>query len=278
MTNENEVVSVGPDWMTVTTVKGDGVDDLQMIAFDIVQQHLPSDAVSKPWGMQGYRGKSYGSLKIGTRNSEEGILIISGELCRRAYSAIPIDPFAVTRLDLQVTLRLDKPDVDHAMRFYNEKRQLQNQNTSGKLWRLVSSATGNTLYYGKRGNVEMLRFYDKSIDYGFEQKGMAWRYEIEYGRKKAKAVADVVGAMEDPYAEIVGMVALAYKKAGFPPQFKHNTTISAIESAVEVKTASSQVRWLERNVRPVVTQLLMSGHEKEVIEALSLRQFCRERK
>ena len=275
MTNESEVIDAGIDWLTVTQVDGGGVDELQMIAFDIKEQFLPSDAVPEPWGMQGYRGKSYGPLKIATREPEQAILIVSGALAKEAYPAIPIPFDRVKRIDLQVTVRLAEPDDRVAVRYYETQRNLRTESERAKLWRLVSSATGDTLYHGRRGNSVYMRFYDKSLDLNAAGLGYCWRYEVEYRKKAAMNIAKTVAYSKEPYADIASLVWSQFSKCGFPPSYHRGGEIRVMEVGAKYKTPEGQVRWLERNVSPVVTQLVNLGYEAQVINSLGLSDALR---
>lgn len=278
MTNENEVVDTGVDWITVTEVTGKRVDDLVMIAHDIKQQFIPNDVVPKPWGMQGYRGKSYGQLKIGTRDPEGAIMTISGDLAKQAYPAIPIPFNRVKRIDLQVTVRLAEADDRMALRHYEAQRNLRNESEDAKMWRVISSATGDTLYYGKRGNAVMLRFYDKSLDLNENRLGRCWRYEVEYRLKTAKNIAKSVAYAKDPYADIASLVWSQFNKVGFPPAYHNSNKIRVMEVGTSYVTPEGQVKWLERNVAPVVANLFALGYEEQVIGSLGLGGILRKGK
>lgn len=275
MSDANAIISSGTDWLTVTEVTGPRAKDLEMIAYDIQQQFIPRDALPKSWKGQGYTGHTIGGLAFGTRNDHEAILRLSGELARKAYPAIAIDWTRVTRIDLQVTVAFKQRDDRMALRKYEE---LRNSTKSGKIdspYKLISSNTGDTLYFGKRTHATMLRFYDKSLDYGMEQTGYAWRYEVEYKKRKAKNIAKTVAFMKDPYSEIAALVAAEYKARDFKPAFYSTGTVTAMEVGLAYKTPTSQLKWLEKCVAPVVTKLIDLGYEDQVINKLRLRDLNR---
>ena len=273
MSDASAKISTGTDWLTVTEVTGAGVDDLAQIAFEIKQAHIPKNAISKPWKAQGYTGTSVGELAFGTRGESEGILRISGELARTAYPGIPINWARVTRIDLQVTVALKERDDRVALRKYQELRNLTKSGESGTIYKLISSNTGDTLYLGKRTHSRLLRFYDKSLDYGMKETGWAWRYEVEYKKGTAKNIAKTVAYMNDPYVDIGNLIWQEYANKGFHPAFKSTGSITAMEVGTTYKTPEGQVRWLEKCVAPVVTQLINLGYEDQILHALRLRDI-----
>lgn len=273
MTDDQSVISSGTDWITVTEVTGDGVDDLAQIAYEIKQGFIDPQALSQSWQSQGYVGTQCGGLAFGTRGNNEAMMRVSGDLATKAYPAIPIDPKRVTRIDLQVTVALDSRDDRIAIRHYEHLRDLTNSGESDKVYKLISSPTGDTLYLGKRTHNKMLRFYDKSLDYGMGQTGWAWRYEVEYKKQAAKNTAKTVSYMKDPFADIANLVWQDYMSANFAPRYKRTGKITAMEVGTKYVTPEGQVKWLERSVAPVVTQLINMGMEERVIHALKLRDI-----
>ena len=145
------------------------------------------------------------------------------------------------------------------------------------MWRLVSSATGDTLYHGKRGNSVYMRFYDKSLDLNAAGLGYCWRYEVEYRKKAARNIAKTVAYSKEPYADIASLVWSQFNKAGFPPAYHKGSEIRVMEVGAKYKTPEGQVRWLERNVAPVITQLVSLGYEEQVIYSLGLQDALRQR-
>lgn len=243
MTNEKDkVISAGVDWLTVTEVTGAGVDELALIAQDIKQQFFPGNITPERFTQSGYSGVSYGPLKFGTREPEQAIMIISGELAREAYPGIPIVPDRVTRIDLQVTVALRDQDREVALRHHNELRRLTVEEKDDTVWKLISSPTGDTLYLGKRTHARLLRFYDKSLDYKMDETGWAWRYEVEYKKKTAKDIAKTVSYMSDPYADIASIVWADFKKRGFAPSYEATNKVTAMEVGIKYKTPEGTVR------------------------------------
>ena len=84
-------------------------------------------------------------------------------------------------------------------------------------------------------------------------------------------MAKTVSYMQDPYGDIASLVWSEYSVEGFPPAYNRGKKITAMEVGVKYKTPEGQVRWLERCVSPVVTQLCMMGMEEVVIDVLKLR-------
>lgn len=271
MSNESKIVSSAVDWITITAVKGNDVDDLYYICQDIVQQWLPNNVLPSKWHFQGYKGKTYGPVRIGSRGEDEAIMIVSGDLAGKVYPGVPLNWDAVTRIDLQTTIALGKQDKRCAIRCHERASELTGTLDDGKLGTLISSATGDSLYIGKRRSSRYLRYYDKSLDYKMEDTGYAWRYEVEYKRDLAKNIAKTVAHMKDPYAEIASLVWAEFRRKGVVPSYNKGSYVSAMETGLKVKTAEGTLSWLERCVSPVITQLSLMGYDEEVAHALRIR-------
>lgn len=270
-----QILDAGVDWITVTETNGDATDDLLAVAYDIKQNHIPKDVIPSTWGMSGYSGQQYGQLKTGTRGDGEGILIMSGALAREAYPPLVMDWDRVTRIDLQVTVGLHHQDDRIARRYHRELQDLGDSKKSGKIWKYISSPSGDTLYFGKRTHNRYLRFYDKSCDYGMSEPGWAWRYEVEYKKNEARRIAKTVSYMKDPYVEISSLVWQAFKSVNFEPMYNSKNRVSVMDVGLSYKTPTSQLKWLEKCVSPVVMQLMTLGYEQAVIDSLGLKSTIR---
>ena len=275
MPDEEKIVGIGLDWLTVTEVEGSASETLIDTVRDIVYKHMPDDVIPKDWSAMGYKGQNYGQLKYGRRKADEAILILSGSLAEQVGVTYHIPSKRVTRADFQVTVAPSVPDPEVARRLHTEHLSLTTPRNEGKLWTYISSTTGDTFSLGKRGSNRYLRLYDKSKDMQPCDRGTYWRYEVEFKGQTAKTAMDLLNQATDRYTFIGSQVFQAFERRGVIPSYNIDTTIDMIEVSQAVTTADTKLRWLSRCVAPVVTQLINMGYEKQVIASLKLRGVYR---
>lgn len=269
----NEVItSKGQlDWLTVTSVSGSMTDELKELKNAIVEDHLPSDAIGDGWKGLGYSGYNYGPLKFGRRKGDEAILIISGPLADAVGETYSIPHDRVTRVDFQVTIRLDPRNPHYASAIRNRLLNLPESANSGKILTYISSNTGDTLNFGKRSKKKFLRLYDKSKDIEGAERGEIWRYEVELKKDLAQSAMAMFNASNSRHEFIAEQVFAAFDRVGAKPPYKIDGKAVAIEVAQKVTTVDGKLGWISRCVAPVVSQLMLLGYEEEVLSSLSLK-------
>lgn len=275
MSDVMKTIAVGTDWLTVTSVTGDMSHELVKAGHKIRDTLLPEGKVVKDWSSMGYRGASYGPLKYGVRKENEAILIVSGELAEMSSQVVKIPAHRVTRLDLQVTVAPDIPLPFLVAELRKVLPNLPEFSKYAKMMTYISSATGDTLYVGKRGRSSMLRIYDKSLDLGYSKLGSVWRYEMEYRREAAKTVCDRVEKAPDRAAYILRQVLGELAARGIKSSFAGGRPIGAIEVSSKISTTDTQLSWLSRCVTPVIIRLLNAGYEEEVLSTLKLKNIVK---
>ena len=269
--NQSEVVSAGFDWLTITEVEAECTTLMYQHANEAKRELVKSGHFTADWSAMGYRGWSLGPLRYGERGPNEAILIVSGDFCREFAFRPWIRPERITRADIQVTLRCDKPQPELATTAYRHLAAAEEGKQRKRFLNLITSETGSTLYVGKRDANVSLRFYDKSLDYGEKELGSIWRYEVQYRRSHAKTAGERLLSTAEPNRHVLGLVAAEFEKRGVLVRFGAKSEITAIAIGRTVTTQVGQLKWLEKCVAPVVSQLCLIGYEEAVINSLSLR-------
>lgn len=267
------VVSVGPDWMTLTA-KGEAQCTLLMFVYSgILENDMPKDTIEEDWFFQGYRGKSAGPIKCGVRGKDEAVMIISGQSATDWLELVRHHTGNVTRLDLQITLDLGKPEPGLAHRAYKLLEEMQVCGARQRTLRYMSSPTGDTLYVGSRKSAVMLRLYDKGNDLSLAELGRYWRYEVEFKRDSAKRAWSRLIASGDSQDWTANQVIAEYRKRGLKVAVPNSRSVAVIETGARVSTAEGKLAWLQKCVAPVVVQLLNLGYEEQVLVALKLNHI-----
>jgi len=266
-----EVHSVGMDWITYVTTERRHTKDLMLFASSSAKGQEQSNVSSEYWKGLGYAGSKLGSFRWGERNGHEGIMIISGgsAIAGLAFAALGIG--RPTRVDLQVTIRCTPPNHSVATRVYSDLENINKSRQRKRYIKLISSSTGDTVYVGKRTSKVMLRLYDKTHSVMQGQTGLYWRYEVEYKSRAAVKVLESLTTANDLMALCLSQVFAEYVKRDVQPRFSTRSVVDAIEVGMEVSTKDSKLRWLEKCVAPVVTQLCIAGYEEQVLHSLKLR-------
>lgn len=273
-TNIKEV-SAGIDWLTVTSVTPENTRKMNDIRDRLLGQPELKASIPKKWGAMGYVGWNYGPMKLGVRNGQEAILILSGNICSNTVSWFEIDPNRVKRIDLQVTVGLKTRKPTYVAEMYKLLPNLPDFSRYAKMIKYISSFTGDTIYIGKRGRAHLLRIYDKSLDLGYRKTGYAWRYEMEYRHDAAIQVTRRLNETESRQKYILGQVTGELKKRSIASSFGAHSVIDAIEVSASISTAETKLDWLARCVSPVVVQLLNLGYEEEIISTLKLKHIVK---
>jgi hypothetical protein len=238
--------------------------------------------VSEKWSAGGYKGlqDDGGQLKFGSRIRKDSrvdeLLISSGGQADETIGFVTnIQEYKATRLDLQVTMQLDKPDVGMSSRMYEEicaKKSVGQSPVGRRRVSHVRSETGDTLYIGARKTGrKFYRFYDKGYDVG-AKRGVLWRVEIQYGRDLAQeALARYISIKESAEAIISLVGAEFYDACGY--DITDGGGLEAELISCDEKPASSvqkKLEWLETCVRPTIAYLIAQDCEDETREAVGL--------
>jgi len=265
-----DITSSGLDWLTFTAVTQPYVESLYYTSRMVYGILKETGYRRKDWSAMGYNGFSAGPLKYGERNKVEAIMILSGEAADVFGFRPKLEIDRVTRTDVQVTVRVNPP-IPNAAYLTHQNLQARYKDAKKRPFlSLLQSTTGETLYVGKRDGEVSLRFYDKSNDMGEAEQGTCWRYEVQYRRKKAKAAYGIIRKHTEPHLASIGLVGAEFKKRHIIPGFGSKSDITAIEMGRVVATTDGQLKWLEKCVAPVISQLVMAGFEEQVYSSLNL--------
>lgn len=279
--NDVSLSHAGIDWITLTgryspsSRKTQCCDLWEAIKLD-----------PKEWRGMGYSGfickeskVRYGA-RVGSDGDVEEIIIGSGDVAVELAQLYMDDKgdLRVTRVDLQSTYRIAHRDCDLASRGYDMLNVLGVQGakpTGKRAYNLVRSATGDTLYIGKRGSrTKFFRFYDKGGQMG-EEKGVLWRQEVQFNRKFAMSALNHYELVQfDPPSVSNIVVEQFLKECGFSVIGLLPGVVNySVKPNVSRETNYERIlNWLISCVRPAVSDLLELGLEYETRKALGLEE------
>jgi hypothetical protein len=265
------------DWLTVTAKSEASRIDLYLAARDILDDVKEKRGTIKAWSFKGYTGYNAEGFRWGTRQDSD-IAMVSGSDANETWRLLLPVATNVSRVDLAVTVETDKA-IPHLLQYYYEwdddqfKRSLKDKRYRATL--MQNTRLGQTLYIGARASDQMGRVYDKAAEQGMtEHVGRLWRYEVEFKRKRALAVAtrllDELDLRPSIADTIRATVFRWFDGRDIPPIFPHQGQEMSLE--VEAKVTSDEVtlRWLSSQVRPSVQRLLKQGKATALYDALGL--------
>lgn len=272
-----KIYNFGIDWLSLTNV-------LQMSGGSepLMKMFIALSGITDKWvgfGYKGYQDVDTG-LKYGSRIRKDSLadelLILSGNQAESALDSMPsLARYRATRLDLQVTVLLDKPHPKIVTGLYEKIAtmiSLGNAPTGRRKVKMVRSETGDTLYVGSRKTGrKFFRLYDKSLFYG-EELGMVWRQEIQYGRDMAKDALALYLSIKGSEAAVINLVCAEFKDGlGFsilPDNgLPDNIPVAKLKKEPPMR---KKLQWLEECVRPTITLMINNDLEAEMLEALGL--------
>lgn len=269
-----ETVQTGVDYLTIT-VKDRAARERVFLEFDRIKLMLmKSGHHPENWTFKGYAGLSIGSARWGTREDSD-IAILSGH---EAYvNWLPFAMLArnVSRLDLQVTVTLQRPWTELATQAYDWLENNPDLRRKNLTYTILNNTNGGvTLYVGSRASDQYGRFYDKGKEQSKDaEKGIKWRYEVEFKGDRAKKVLDQLKmqcAKEDVENAIASTVYVWFVAREIPPVWSINAQPMSLDMKATVTSDELKLDWITRQVRPTIRRLMDHGKSEELMIALGL--------
>lgn len=224
------------------------------------------------YGYDGFEVEGIGFW--GTRAKTGAMLTLYGGFADALYPLIKVTPANVTRIDLSVTIELEKPDVHLAARHFNKLQKLEGRKTH----RIMQSNSGSTLYLGSVKSDTLGRLYDKGGQQG-EELGKRWRYEVVLRKPRAhpaalgiKELMDKQGMTDASRVAIASFVWNWFLNRGVKPVFnvkdasELNTQIEYSETSADRKLA-----WFRDQIKPSLWWLISEGYREELEETLGVQ-------
>ena len=270
--NTNGSYNACLDWVTLVGEDSEGKSQPMVEAVRAMEELVLMHGQWRNFSLQGYKGQTCGPISAGF-NGDNFIIRISGKAADEIETLIP--SFAVckpTRVDYQVTVKLEKPDKGLAGRTFAIMEK-SNGLAGPKRFLAFFTSNSDTLYVGKRTSPVMLRLYDKTPDINLANKtkhplGSFWRYEVEYKRQYAKVALETWLAWTNRTELIKDTVANEFLKRNAPFASSVQDYGTALKAYIAPTTVNSNLAWLKTTVRPVFQRLIASGLEREAFMAL----------
>lgn len=288
------IVEIGVDWLTCTAKKGElGSEVLRALADSIMSKERAAGEALTDYGAEGFDGWMCGGVRFGERQ-DDVLFAVSGEVARENWRDALPHAGNVSRLDLQVTAKLEEPDLrvhekgERAfIRWRNGEAETRPRGKPPKGGVIDMIPHGATLMLGTRISDLYLRNYDKGaerLDRHYPPPssatswvpGLWWRYEAELKRKVARATAMKLAAM-DPKAEtdaVRSMVYREFRRKGVTPRFHEKGREPEIERPPRAPTNDDRsIRYVRDCVGPMLRRLRDNGRGNDSLAALAETLF-----
>jgi len=265
------------DYVTATAQSGDRGDALTQLGTRILDQaHVESWDV-KPWRFHGYEGLQSGPVIVATRQDSTLIKLSSVYASEFWFEVLQLSSNC-SRLDTQVTVKLDGPAQDAMRVILKSIRQFRKTNKGGPVLKVITEEPGGvTIYLGKRQSDRFGRIYDKGAESQSEHYRDCLRFEVQWQNKLARIVGQELVQFENKFPNnrsklrhseaIRGYVFPYFIQRGLPKDFAPARQ-SLVTSARPGTNPQRQLEWLRSQVSPTVDDLISRGMAYDVAESL----------
>lgn len=276
-----KIERTGVDWLSATA-KSDAVGIAWYDKFrKLAREGKTAYGDLQSWSNMWYVGQRLGNhARWGYSEKQGYIVILSGELAGQWWAVFAPVAKNISRLDVQVTVKLESAIPDLAESYYlaiQSMHPIDRKAIPAKKFSLHKSTTGGqTLYVGSRQSTTFGRLYDKAAQSPHlgGEIGKLWRYEVEIKKPRAlnlvNRLVQCIKNHEHPDLHISSYVYHWFADRSVRPLFKAGENIVEVGYKVELTPVERKIEWLRTQVQPTVRMLLDLGLRKEVGQALDL--------
>jgi DNA relaxase NicK len=223
---------------------------------------------------QGYTGKRSFGLFIGERHDGDIIRAsgVEAKTLERWCKANGWRP-KCTRIDLQITARIDKVPQQFASRVAKAARASAANGPGGSCRKIAAyqngaASTGLTL--GSRSSGRYCRFYDKTAEQKQRVEEGLWRFEVEFKNQQAANMFLMLMSAVNGYYLALSVVKTTFEMHGVNMPWVRQGEKVELPSYYRQNDDDRRLLWLETHVRGTVQKLIKAGKLEEVKAALGL--------
>lgn len=260
------------DWITATWTEEAEYWRLFEGMVEVLMQSAGDNGDGKKWQWLSYKGFQGPGYRYGSRYDSH-IMQLSSHVASELWREVVMAEGKVTRLDLQVTVKL--PDADPTLAKACYDWILGNNDLTGRaryFTYITNSQGGDTLTVNKRSSSRYARLYDKGAESGSEETGRLWRYELELKAVVAEAMATHLSRFSDAHlgSAIIVEVWDFFEKNGVGCTFDKKSSIVPMRLPEIISSNAKTLTWLSTQVGPAVERLAKNGLLPEAVEAMGL--------
>lgn len=270
-------VQAGVDW--ITWVIPTGQENRRGVALvDLLLQEQAVGGVKvRPLRMEGYIGQQGDGCALGYRK-DSALIRLSGSLAASHWSALASSGGHPTRVDVQTSIWLNRPDSKFGLRVW-QLSATKTHPLRGRPPKRTCCRDNRGLWLGTVGtrtSRSYLRVYDKGVESGCAPPGQCWRIELEAKQNLATSLCKEALNARDHTRWCLGAVQRACDGVASRWPLTRDDEVSAIAPPENTMPASieSAAKWLALQVRPTTERLVAALGTQRVLELLGLDAYA----
>lgn len=270
-----EEVTAGIDWATCT-LSVDSPDDQIWLNGCLQCLDIITDEGYKleMCSLNGYDGVKAGGSFVGTRRDGH-MAQFSGRFADRFFSTVYRPDVHFSRLDVQVTVKFDEMPANIAKKGYrdamreNEALPVQRRR---KIYIIVGSDGGDTLYVGSTSSDARGRLYNKEVQSEDPVYAKTWRYEVMFRNDIAmRCISAIAARSSDRLVLCSEIVSQWYQARGVETPWQDTPSEILFPPKKTLPTdVEAKLNWLRHQVAPTIRYLTERGLGDKVAQALGL--------
>lgn len=270
-----EVVTAGIDWLTATLGTGAVLDqawiEKGLKCIDIV---VKEGETLEYWRTQGYEGVKAGGCFVGTR-ADTHMIQFSGRYADMFFDETYRYDAHYSRIDVQTTVKhkhMPKRVAKDAYRDAIAENQTIPMARRRKIFLIVGSDGGDTLYVGSTSAAQRGRLYNKEVQSEDPLYSRTWRYEVVLRNEHATSLSGVLSTKSTNRAQFCSdWTAIWYQKRGIEVPWAYDETLLPLPPIKTLPTDTERkLNWLAHQVRPTVNELIDKLGRDAILTVLGL--------
>lgn len=220
----------------------------------------------------GYEGISAGNCFFGER--EDGFLCqMTGSHANDQFDAVYRSDCRVPRIDLQFTAKFYENQLKIAQKGYKDATLANDSLPTArrrKLYIIIGSDGGDTLYVGAPSSEQRGRLYNKAVQSEQPEYTRSWRYEVVFRNELARNCAKSLPIDGIERAEyVLDLVCAWWHIRGVHTDIYHSgkTPVMPLQRALPT-SVETKLAWLQSQVAPTIRYLCDLGFRAMLLETL----------
>lgn len=262
-------IQSGVDWITATAKAGDASLEFERLADQIIEEKRDVGGDVRQASRLSYHGYQLDHFFFG-RRSEDSVMVASSHEANRLARSIIDVASNVSRLDLQVTVWTHGEQCNLAVENYRKLVSSRRAaHRPGQISLTTSYPDGDTLNVNKRSSDTFGRLYDKAAEAKAAPPHTLWRYEVEYKRRSAMAVASAYSRATSGPDFTRDRVHSFWRSKGVEPTFETSNG-ARLEPLTITESERDVLTWFERSLSITVARAVKRYGIKATLDALGL--------
>lgn len=270
-----EELTSGIDWISCTLGKHEsGYQQWRGDALHALQQVAREGNEIIPRKLLGFEGISSGNCFVG-ENDTLGFAQFSGEKADFAIDYVLAPKVNVSRLDVQLTVKTTVAIPNEGKRCYRaamDSNKRLHEGRRRKIWIIIGSDGGDTMYIGSPSSDQRGRIYNKEVQSEDIHYTRCWRYEVVLRNELSTEL--VASVPHDHFERAEYCMAfvldwLAKRGVSIPNLVAGGATAQPIKRT-RPSDIERKLRWLREQVRPSIRLLGELGYLGSARLALGL--------